>query len=86
MIASPGLSVNFLKKENYSGSHAGMRYYLTKSDDKLRACVYPEPWCFERTPEADKTWKEFPFSAEGLNEALEWIESMYRKDQERYSM
>ncbi len=75
MIAAPGLSVNFLKKEPYTGSHAGIRYYLCSGDDKLRACVYPEPWCFEATPDEDKTWKEFAFSPEGLSEAIEWINS-----------
>lgn len=73
MIATPGLSINFLKKENYTGSHAGTRYYLSGSDDKLKVCIYPEPWCFEATPDEDKTWREFPFSPEGLNEAIEWI-------------
>ncbi len=73
MIATPGLSVNFLKKENYTGSHAGTRYYLSGSDDKIKVCLYPEPWCFEATPDEDKTWREFPFSPEGLGEAIEWI-------------
>lgn len=75
MVAIPGLSINFLKKENYTGSHAGTRYYLSGSDDKIKACIYPEPWCFEATPDEDKTWKEFPFSPEGLHEAIEWISS-----------
>ena len=73
MIATPGLSVNFLKKEAYPGSHAKTRYYLCSPGDTLKACVYPEPWCFEATPDEEKTWKEFPFSPEGLNDAVEWI-------------
>ena len=79
MIATPGLSVNFLKKENHTGSHAGTRYYLCGSDDKIKACIYPEPWCFEATPDEDKQWNEFPFSLEGLNEAIEWISSAATK-------
>ena len=73
MIATPGLSVNFLKKEAYTGSHAKTRYYLCSAGDTLKACVYPEPWCFEATPDEEKTWKEFPFAPEGLNDAVEWI-------------
>ncbi|MCI8319766.1 MAG: GNAT family acetyltransferase [Dorea sp.] len=73
MIATPGLSINFLKKENYTGSHAGLRYYLNASKDKLHVCIYPEPWCFEATPDEDKQWMEFPLSPEGLEEAIEWI-------------
>lgn len=84
MIYTPGLSINFLKKENYSGSYDGMRFYLLKAEDKLRACIYPEPWCFEKTPQEDKTWEEFPFSAEGLKEALDWINDCYEKDIDRW--
>lgn len=84
MIYTPGLSINFLKKENYSGSHAGMRFYLIKADDIIRTCVYPEPWCFEKTPEEDKIWNEFPFSAEGLEQALTWINDCYEKDIDKW--
>lgn len=73
MFETPGLSINFLKKENYSGSHNGTRFYLTASDGHLRACTYPEPWCFEATPEDQKNWKEFDFTQEGLKEAVAWI-------------
>lgn len=79
MIYTPGLSINFLKKENYSGSHAGMRFYLGKEDDKLKAYVYPEPFCFEATPEEDKKWAEFAFSAEGLEEAIGWLDEMHQQ-------
>lgn len=78
MIPAPGLSIKFLAKECYSGSHDGMRYYLTKGDDEIKACVYPEPWCFEKTPEENKTWKTFDFSSDGLNEALAWMDEAYQ--------
>ena len=76
MIEPPGLSINFLKKENYSGSHIGTRFYLTATEDCLKACIYPEPWCFEVTPDEQKTWKEFEFTQEGLAEAIAWINSL----------
>lgn len=75
MLYAPGLSINFLKKENYTGSCNGMRFYLAKEDDRLKVCTYPEPWCFEATPEKDKTWNEFEFSAEGLEAALQWLQT-----------
>lgn len=75
MIQTPGLSINFLKKENYTGSHTGTRYYLTADDDVIKVCIYPEPWCFEVTPEEQKTWKEFPLTPEGLKDAVAWIDS-----------
>ena len=59
MIATMGLTVKALKKEPFSGSHHGMRYYLNTSDDTLNVWIYPEPWCFEQTPEEDKTFTPF---------------------------
>lgn len=84
MIYTPGLSINFLKKESYSGSHAGMRFYLIGAEDKINVCIYPEPWCFEKTPEDSKIWEEFPFSDDGLEQALTWIEESYKKDIEKW--
>ena len=75
MIKTPGLSINFLKKECYTGSHCGTRYYLAAADGLIKACVYPEPWCFEATPEDQKTWKEFTFTQDGLSDAVAWIDS-----------
>lgn len=49
MIETIGLSILFLKKEAYTGSHHGIRYRLSKDEDTLKACVYPEPYCFEAT-------------------------------------
>ena len=75
MISILGLSVKALKKEPFSGSQGGMRYYIAASGDSLAAYVYPEPWCFEATPEDQKTWKEFPFTQDGLSDAVAWIDS-----------
>ena len=44
-----------LKKMPYSGSYHGMRYYLTVEDNVLKTYVYPEPFCFEKTPEEDSS-------------------------------
>lgn len=77
MIEAIGLSILFLKKEPYTGSFHGMRYRLSKNDDQLKACIYPEPYCFEATKEEEKTWKDFDFSPEGLHAALAWIEESY---------
>ena len=44
-----------LKKEPFSGSHNGMRYFMNGDDGKnsttFTVWIYPEPWCFEQTPE-----------------------------------
>lgn len=84
MISTLGLSLKALKKEPFSGSHCGMRYYLTLSDDRLAVYLYPEPWCFEATPEEKKEKKEFPFTQEGLEEAIAWINESFETDRERW--
>ena len=77
MIETAGLSVKFLKKEPYSGSYNGMRYTLKSSGDNINVYLYPEPWCLEATPEEDIQMKEFPFSSEGVDAALEWMHAIY---------
>ena len=44
----------FFKKEAYTGSFKGMRYRVVKADDQFEAVVYPEPYCFEATPELEQ--------------------------------
>lgn len=78
--------IEYLKKEPYSGSYCGMRYRLwnkkeTYEEDgkekskivALSVCAYKDEWSFENTPEENKIYKDFDFSDDGLNEALEWL-------------
>ena len=69
MIKVIGLNTKVLKKEPFSGSHHGMRFFMRAENDILHVWVYPEPWCFEQT-------------SEGLDESLEWISQEFeeRKD------
>lgn len=73
MIKVIGLNTKVLKKEPFSGSHQGMRFFMRAEDDTLHVWVYPEPWCFEKTSDDMKTAKDFPFTQEGLDDSLEWI-------------
>ncbi len=84
MIATMGLTVKALKKEPFSGSHHGMRYYLNTSDDTLNVWIDPEPWCFEQTPEEDKIYKDFPFTQEGLDNAIAWINESWTSNQDHW--
>ncbi|MCC8047204.1 MAG: GNAT family acetyltransferase [Clostridiales bacterium] len=74
------ISLEFLKKRNFTGSYKGMRYNLFKQDDRLTAAVYPQPNCWECTPEEKKTYESFEFSAEGLDAAVEWLNDSYEKN------
>lgn len=81
MIDKDYMQVNGLKKEPFSGSHFGMRYYLYTDGDKSRftACVYPEPWSFSDTPADQKICSTFPLSDEGMDEAVTWLAKMYNE-------
>ena len=79
MLETAGLSTKFLKKESYSGSYRGMRYTLKKGDEGILVYVYSEPWSFETTPEDEQLTKEFPFSDDGVKEAVEWLNTLYKE-------
>lgn len=84
MIPTLGLSLKALKKEPFSGSHCGMRYYMIIENDMLIVYLYPEPWCFEATQEDQKEKKEFPFTQEGLDEAISWMNQRYETDRDNW--
>lgn len=77
-----------LKKEPFSGSHNGMRYYMIGDDGKnsstFSVYVYPEPWCFEQTPDEEKEHKSFPLSEEGIDQAVSWLRERYETEKERW--
>lgn len=75
------LSISFLKKERFTGSCRKMRYMLCMEEGKIKAIVYPGPYCFEATPEEEKETEFFEASPEGLERAVDWLNQMY---QEKY--
>lgn len=73
------------KKAVLKASFQGMRYqveqHLEKEDEEkvLRATVWPEPFCFEKTPEEKKTVQEFSYSEEGLDQVYDWLCQIYEE-------
>lgn len=69
--------LNYVKKEEYTGSTEGMRYMLKKKaageETMLEVIIWPEPYGYAKTPEQRKQHKEFLFSQEGLEEAVDWM-------------
>lgn len=54
-------------------SFQGMRYQVEKwqkdnEEECFRAAIWPEPFCFEKTPEENKTYAYFPYTEEGLDD------------------
>ena len=72
------ISLNYIKKERYTGSNDGMRFMLEKKsaegeEDKILVCLWPEPFSYEKTEEDQKRYREFSFHDEGLEAAVSYI-------------
>lgn len=80
------LNMNFYKKEKFTGSYLGMRYLIkkdTKDDtDIFRVCIWPGPYNFDSTPEEKKTSMDFPFTPDGKQQVVDWLNEQWasRKD------
>ena len=68
--------LNYVKREEYTGSMDGMRYMLRKKvegeETKLEVTIWPEPFGYAATPEKKKQRME-----EGLEEAVDWMNAQY---------
>lgn len=77
MISPEIIHVNYIKKEAQTGSYCGMRYRLSKGKKEEGDCmdvtIWPEPFCFVKTPADQKTTKQFPLTQEGCLEAVAWL-------------
>ncbi|MDE7199598.1 MAG: hypothetical protein K2O15_12050 [Lachnospiraceae bacterium] len=78
--------LNYIKKEEYSGSMDGMRYMLkavkSGEEDVIRVTVWPEPFGICRTPEEKQTVTEVPLTKEGVEQAADWINEQYETRKE----
>ncbi len=78
------------EKGTYTGSHKGMRYRIrseikTEGEEEQRfLCldIWPEPFCFQKTPEEEKEYFLFPFTEEGLEELEEKVNRIYTERKE----
>ena len=73
--------------EAYYGSLAGMRFRAARepledvhgipADQRggavLRVAVWPEPDSYRKAPDEAKTIRDFPFTQEGLDQAIIWL-------------
>ena len=78
--------LNYIKKEEYSGSMEGMRYMLKKvksgEKDVIRVTIWPEPLNMLRTPEHLRESIEVPLTTEGVDMAADWIKEQYESRRE----
>lgn len=83
------LSMEFLKKTAFTGSHQGMRYRLEEAkgqegEKKLRCTVWPEPFSFFGTPEEEKEAEEFAFEEDGVTEAVAWMNERLAAEKDKW--
>ncbi len=71
------LSLEYLKKAEFTGSHQNIRYRLEgisgETGKKILVTVWPEPFNFVTTPKEKKQHEEFDFSEDGIGAAVAWI-------------
>lgn len=71
------LSLEFLKKTEYMGSHGGIRYRLEgvaeEEGRKLKVTLWPEPFAYAATPDERKQSEKFDFSEDGILAAVDWM-------------
>ena len=77
MIDSATISIQYIKKDDFTGSFKGMRYRLSKAGDGMEVVIWPGPYNFIKTPENKKQRKEFPLTIEGKEEAVKWLNEQY---------
>lgn len=83
------LSMEYLKKTEFTGCHQGMRYRLEGVTDaegqkRLRVTVWPEPFNFFTTPEEEKESAEFLFHEDGVVDAVAWMNDRLFQEKDRW--
>lgn len=80
--------LNYIKKEEYSGSMDGMRYMLKKVKvedlDKILVTVWPEPLGIHATADELKMKEYFDLDTDGVSDAADWINKQFFDNQDRW--
>ena len=76
--------LNFVKKEEYSGSMDGMRYMIQRvpgeqeeSPDRIRVIIWPEPLGLFSTSDELKTFGYFTLDEDGISDVADWLNKQY---------
>ena len=83
------LSMEYLKKTEFTGSHQGMRYRLEQVTDeegvkRLKVTVWPEPFNYFKTPEEEKESCLFDFEEDGVVDAVGWMNDRLFEEKSRW--
>ena len=82
------LSIQFYKKEKFTGSFQGMRYIIQKSaeDDRdiFEIYTWPGPYNFASTEDDKKLRKTFPFEENSLKEIAAYLNQTYESGKDTW--
>lgn len=82
------LSMEYLKKTEFTGSHKGMRYRLegisAEDGKRLKVTIWPEPFNFFNTPAEEKESREFSFDEDGVTDAVAWMNDRLFEEKDRW--
>lgn len=82
------LSMEYLKKTEFTGCHQGMRYRLEKveadGEKRLKCTIWPEPFNFFTTPQEEKESELFDFEEDGVQDAVAWMNDRLFQEKERW--
>ena len=80
MIESNKISVQYIKKVEYTGGYKGMRYMLKNAGDgEMNVFAWPEPLCYAKAEKETMIKKQFPLTNEGKEEAVNWLNEIYEE-------
>ena len=77
LLYDDALNLEYYKKTSYTGWMGGMRFKIQKVEDEFQVWIWPGPYIFDLTPEEKKLQNHFPFTIEGRNQAVDWINEQY---------
>ena len=79
--------LNFVKKDDYTGSYSGMRYLIRSiSKEEMKVFIWPEPYAFAKTDKELISEKTFPLSNEGVEEARIYLNEQYETQKQLWEL
>ena len=79
--------LNFVKKDDYTGSYSGMRYLIRSvSKDEMKVFIWPEPYAFAKTDKELISEKTFALSKEGIEEARIYLNDQYETQKQLWEL
>ncbi len=80
------LNLEYYKMTSYTGWMGGMRFLIKKEETAdeetpsvFHAWVWPGPYIFDLTDDSLKIDKIFPFTEEGRQQTVDWINEIYNE-------